>query len=92
MSANKAWVKLGSLRKGKTGGSYISLGDAKAKTPVTVELTIKDAAGNVVATATNPTLQVQNPRKRPGATEEQIAKVPEWLMAEISLPPAKAAS
>lgn len=86
------WLKLGTIRKGKTGNQYISLGSPKDKSPLTVELIIKDASGAVVAQVTDPMLQVQNPRKRPGATEEQIAKVPEWLMADISLPPAKAAS
>jgi hypothetical protein len=90
MADNKSWIKLGSIRKGKTGNSYIALGSPKDKQPTTVELVVKDASGAVLATVVNPMLQVQNPRKRPGATEEQIAKVPEWLVADISLPPAKA--
>lgn len=84
-----SWFKLGSIRKSKTGNQYIALGDAKGKTPYSVEIIIKDASGAVLAQATNPALQVQNPRKRPGATEEQIARVPEWLLADISLPPAR---
>lgn len=86
------WFKLGTIRRGETGNQYISFApNAKDKTPLTIEITVKDASGNVLSHVVNPkNLQVQNPRKRPGITPEQVEKVPEWLMAEISLPPVKA--
>ena len=34
-------------------------------------------------------LNIQNPRKRPGITEDQLAKIPDWVLAEIYIPPAK---
>lgn len=34
-------------------------------------------------------LNVQNPRKRPGITPEQLAKIPDFVLAEIFIPPAK---
>lgn len=37
----------------------------------------------------NQILNVQNPRKRPGITEEQLSKIPDFVVAEIFIPPAK---
>jgi hypothetical protein len=34
-------------------------------------------------------LQIQNPRKRPGITEEQLQKIPDWVIADVFIPPAK---
>lgn len=34
-------------------------------------------------------LNVQDPRNRPGITEEQLAKIPDFVVAELFLPPAK---
>jgi len=84
------WLNLGSVRKGRSGNTYIQLGSPKDKyNPVTVELIVKDPAGNVLAKVENPALNTQNPRKRPGVTEEQLAKIPEFLLANVTLPPAK---
>jgi hypothetical protein len=32
-------------------------------------------------------LQVMNPRKRPGITEEQLGKIPDYVLADLVLPP-----
>jgi hypothetical protein len=34
-------------------------------------------------------LNIQNPRKRPGITEEQLAKIPDFVVAEVYIPPAR---
>lgn len=34
-------------------------------------------------------LNVQNPRKRPGITPEQLEKIPDFVVAELFIPPAK---
>jgi hypothetical protein len=34
-------------------------------------------------------LTIMNPRKRPGITEEQLAKIPDFVVAELFIPPAK---
>ena len=90
MAANKEWHNVGTIKTGKTGNSYLALGNPKSKyKPVNVELVVKDLNGKVLATVVNPNLNVQDPRKRPGATEEQIASVPAFIRAEVSLPPDK---
>lgn len=90
MVKNKDWINLGAIKKGKKGNQYIALGSPKSKyKPVNVEVVVKDLDGKVLAQALNPTFNVQNPRKRVGATEEQLAKIPEYLLAELSLAPAK---
>ena len=42
-----------------------------------------------VALKKGQTLQVQNPRKRPGITDEQLARIPEYVLAELYLAPPK---
>ncbi len=83
------WFNVGQIKVGKTGNSYLTLGSPKSKVPLTVELVVKDATGKVVATVTNPNLNIQDPRKRAGITEEQLALVPSWIKAEVALPPSK---
>jgi len=46
---------------------------------------LKVAAGTTLTTGQ--ILQVMNPRKRPGITEEQLAKIPDYVVAELLLPP-----
>ncbi len=90
MADNTKWLKLASIKKNDKGNQYISFGNLKDKyQPLSVELIVKDPSGAVLATVTNPRLTVQNPRKRPGITDEQKNKIPEFLLAEVSLPPAK---
>lgn len=87
---NDKWIKLGTIRKGKKGNNYIALGTAKSKyEPVNVKVTVTDLSGKVLAEVTNPSLNAQNPRKRAGITEEQAAKIPEYILAELSLAPDK---
>lgn len=87
---NKDWLRIGSIKKSDKGHQYLTLGTEKAKfKPFTVELIVKDATGKVLAHVTNPNLNVQNPRKRPGISEEDANKIPSFLMADVSLPPAK---
>lgn len=86
---NKEWVKLGAIKKSDKGSQYIALGIKGKYKPCTVEVTVKDSTGKVIATATNPNITIQNPRKRKGITEEDAAKIPEFLLAELSLPPVK---
>lgn len=90
MSSNKEWFNIGQIKIGKNGNNYLALGSPTSKyKPVNVELVVKDINGKVLATVLNPNLNVSDPRKRPGATEEQIALVPAWVKAEVSLPPSK---
>jgi len=87
---NDRWIKLGSIRKGKKGNNYVTLGTAKSKfEPVNVEVTVTDLSGKVLAKVMNPNFNAQNPRKRNGITAEQAAKIPEYILAELSLAPAK---
>jgi hypothetical protein len=95
MAENK-WIKLGAVKASKpkdgksSGGMYIQLGTPKSKyEPVNVKLVITDLKGNVLREVENPNLTVQDPRKRNGITDEQKAKIPEYVKAEISLPPTK---
>jgi hypothetical protein len=84
------WIKLGSIKKGKTGNQYMALGSPKSTyEPVNVTVTVKDLSGKVLAEVVNPALSIQNPRKRPGITEDQLNKIPEYLLADVSLAPAR---
>jgi hypothetical protein len=91
--AKKTWIKVGSVLKSSKprpdGGvqqPFVALGNAKDKyKPVTVELVVKDATGKIIATTENGTLSIQDPRKRPGITPEQAAKIPETLRQDLFL-------
>jgi hypothetical protein len=93
----KKWIKLGAVKtskttdaSGKPTSSYIQLGTPKSKfEPVNVRLIVTDLTGTVLADVTNPNLNAQDPRKRPGITEDQAKKIPAYVKAELSLPPAK---
>jgi hypothetical protein len=88
--SNKNWVNgVGQIKKGKSGNNYISLGSPKAKNPVNVEIRVTDGAGNVLFEGKNPLLNISNPRKRAGITDEDMARIPEYLMANLAIPPAK---
>lgn len=95
MADSNKWVKLGAIKAskkkdeaGKPTGSYIQLGTPKSKfEPVNVRVIVTDLKGNVVKDVTNPNINVQNPRKRPGITDEQKSKIPDYLLAELSLAP-----
>ena len=90
MASKQKWFKLGLIKKGKSGNNYITLGNPKGKyEPLNVEVIVTDMSGKVLTKSTNPNLNVQNPRKRPGITVEQAERIPEYILAELSLPPAK---
>ena len=84
------WFKFGAIKKGRTGSQYLQVGNPKDKyQPVNVEITIKSLDGTVLSSAVNPNLVISNPRKRPNVTEEQLERIPEWLLADVSLAPPK---
>lgn len=87
---NKEWHKIGTIKNGKTGNKYLALGSPKSKyKPVNVELVVKDLDGKVLATVVNPNLNCSDPRKRPGITEQQLGLIPDYVVAEVTLPPDK---
>ena len=88
MSEQKAkWHKVGAVVKKSNGkGVCILTGNSKAKDAkyqFTVELTVKDGNGKKLFSTTNPLLNVSDPRKRPGITEEDAAKIPASLVSEL---------
>jgi hypothetical protein len=72
----KNWVKVGAILKGKTGGQYIKI-DVREDRKQLDSITLKSGQ----------TLSVFNPRKRPGITEEEVAKIPEYVLADILIGP-----
>ena len=89
------WTKLGTIKAskkrdsaGKPTGSYIQLGLPKDKyNPVNVKLVVTDLKGTVLKEVTNPNIHVQDPRNRPGITDDQKKRIPEYLLRELSLAP-----
>lgn len=81
------WHKVGAVIKKKNGkGVCVITGNSNAKDPkynFSVELTIKNAEGQKVATVSNPLFTVSDPRKRPGITESDAAKIPASLVSEL---------
>lgn len=80
------WIKFGKVIKKKNGGTCIVVGDPEARNPAfqyNVEVTIKNGSGKKVAEFKNGFLQVTNPRKRAGITEEQASKIPDSLLSEL---------
>lgn len=53
----------------------------------------KNGTGNYLKVAEdvrlnkNQIVNIQNPRKRPGITEEQLSKIPDFVVAELFIPP-----
>lgn len=80
------WYNLGKVmsKKAPKQGLQIALGGDKYD-KLTVTLTVTDEQGNILAQVDNPYLQVQDPRKRPGITEEQAAKIPAFIKQTLSL-------
>lgn len=76
--AKTPWTKVGQVLKSKAGGTYIKL-DLRKGEEVLKSLTLENGA----------MLTLQDPRKRKGITEEQLAKIPDFVKADIFLPPAK---
>lgn len=87
MADQKAkWVKFGKVIKKQKGGVCVKLGDPDNKNSdfaYNIEIKVTDAKGKVVASTKNCFLNVMDPRKRPGITEEQISKIPASLVSEL---------
>lgn len=86
--------KVGSvnMKKDKTG-STVALGN-KSKDPrfaTNVRVIVTNSNGDVLADKMNPYLVVKDPRERidsktgAGLTEEQLAKIPEFILKELSI-------
>lgn len=86
MAENTKWYQVGRVLQKKAPGKgvYCKLGDDKY-TQLDVTVVITDKTGEVVATVKNPVFQVRDPRQRPGITEEQAAKIPDFVRQELSL-------
>lgn len=81
------YVKIGNVIKTKKGGFALALGNDRAKDDkwnFSVDISVKDAKGNVVYTQSNGFLNLFDPRKRPNASEEDVARVPEALKFEVT--------
>lgn len=81
MTTKKPLKKVGQIwtQKNDDNKVYLRLGQEGGKKPeynFTVELTVKDAEGNVVARQTNGTLSLINPRQSPNANQDALSKVP----------------
>jgi len=81
------FVRVGKVLKKKDGsGNFIKLGDPDAKKyAFTVELVVKDAKGEVVAKVENPFVNIKDPRENPNLTDEQKAKIPEFILKELTV-------
>lgn len=80
------------LKKDKSGVT-VKVGNPESKNEkyrTSVEITVRDAAGEVLATAVDGYLVVQDPRKRvkengEGLSEAELARIPEWVKSELFL-------
>lgn len=81
--------KIGAVVKKNNGkGVVVVLGNPNSKKEeyrTTVELTLKDSKGNILAQSKDGFLTVFDPRKRPGITEEQAEKISSRLVSELFL-------
>lgn len=81
------YVKVGTIMNGKFG-NFVALGNSKAnneKYRFTTELVVTDSSGKVLGKTTNGLLMVQDPRTRPGITEDQLDKIPDNVFRELVL-------
>lgn len=77
------YTRVGQVLKGKDGGSYITLGNDRNKDPkynYSVELTVRNSAGEVVAKQTDGYLSVFDPRDGQNADN-----VPDFVLFDISM-------
>ena len=83
------WLRVGKVmaKKAPKTGSHVAIGDydQKRDDALTVTVTVKNKKGEVLASVDNPFFQIQDPRKRPGITEEQAAKIPAFIKQELVL-------
>lgn len=77
METKKPWIKLGSILKKKDGsGNYVKLDISEGKNKLD-KITLN--SGDFIT--------VQNPRKRKGITDEELQKIPDWVVAELFIAP-----
>lgn len=79
------WHRVGSIqtRKDKKG-NYIILGNPNAKKfAYTVDIRIRDAAGEELFVGSNVMLVKQDPRQNAKLTDEQKARIPEFIEHEL---------
>jgi hypothetical protein len=73
------------LRKKDKSGSYIQLGDVNnRKSPYRVKLKVEDANGNEIVVCENPFIMIQDPRDNPNLSDENKAKIPEFILADLT--------
>lgn len=80
--------KVGNLQKKKDGSGYtIKLGNynKNEKFATSTGITVLDASGNVLTKQKDCFLVLKDPRKNEKLTEEQIAKIPEFIEQEVFL-------
>lgn len=85
---NKKFTKVGQvLRKKDNSGNSVKLGvfSKDPKFATSVDIRVRNAAGDVIAGGTDCYLLVQDPRQRPGITEEQASKIPEFVLDDLVL-------
>ncbi len=84
----KKYQKVGTvqLKKDKSG-STVKLGvyNKNPQYAVNVDIRVRDAQGNTVAQGTDCFLMLQDPRNRPGITEDQVSKIPDFLLHDLVL-------
>lgn len=72
------------LMKKDKSGEYMTLGRPNDKKyAYSVAIKIFNANGEEVYLGQNPMIMIQDPRKRPGITEEQAAKIPDFVVADL---------
>lgn len=80
MQTKRKFTKLGTVwsKKEDPDAFFVKLGNKGKNTQydLTVEITVKDSEGKVVAQQTDGFLTLSDPRKSPNANAEQLAKVP----------------
>lgn len=84
----KKFTKVGSVqRKKDNSGSSVKLGvyNKNPQFAQTVDIRVRDAQGNVVAGGTDVYLILQDPRNRPGITEEQRERIPSFIEQDLVL-------
>lgn len=74
------------LKKDKSGESLkLGVYNKNPKYAVNVDIRVRDSQGNTIAQGTDCYLMLQDPRERPGITEDQMAKIPEFILKELVL-------
>lgn len=80
MSNNNKWRAVGSLRKGKTGNLYLKI-DGDIKTGEVVQL--QDPRKKIAAA-------VEAGRMTQDEADTRLAKIPDYIKYDLTIPPAKA--